>query len=86
MQGLEARFTTEPRGKVTWVHAPPLGGWWLLYNRRDLPAAELASVDDLGALVDPPRELDFLEGSARDDLGCVIGAVKAAIAPAIARL
>jgi hypothetical protein len=58
----------------------------LLYNKRDLPAPELASVVELGALVDPHCELDFLEGSAREDLRCVIGAVNAAIKPAIARL
>ena len=58
----------------------------LLFNKRDLPAAELASVDEIGAVIDPCREIDFAEGAAREDLRCVIGAVKASIKPAVARL
>jgi hypothetical protein len=58
----------------------------LLYNKRDLPAAELASLDELGAIIDPTRELEFAQGAAREDLGCVIGAMKAVLKPALAQL
>jgi signal recognition particle receptor subunit beta len=56
----------------------------LLFNKRDLPAAELASVDEIAAVFDPRRELEFAEGAAREDVSCVIGALKASIKPAIA--
>ena len=59
----------------------PPGTTVLLYNKLDLPQDELASIEDLGAALDPRRELAFERGAARTDLGCVIDAIKASVAP-----
>jgi hypothetical protein len=58
----------------------------LLFNKRDLPAAELASVDEIAEVIDPRRELEFAEGAAREDPGCVSRAALAIVKAAIARL
>lgn len=57
----------------------------LLYNKRDLPAAELLTIDELNRALNPGGEWEVFEGVATRNEG-VTSAMKATLRPALARL